>query len=166
MQQQKRKQTIVQWMLKSSFVHFLISFNLCRELLKRKLDGLPFFNDLGLLALNYQVSDKDKLIFDGPSTGNMKSLERLKTILFTVSVALDSSFTAQKTKYLSSPFSLINCRLEQEFDKFFANAEDEKVKYSINPPTVIEFLTKNFGEDHITVKCFKASSNYSSLCNR
>lgn len=73
--------------------------------MKRTLDGLPFFNDLGLLALNYEVVDKDKVLFQGPSTGNIKSLERLKNVLFTVAVALDSSFSGQKPKYLCSLFS-------------------------------------------------------------
>lgn len=47
------------------------------------------------------------------------------------------------------------CRIGESFDSYFANADDEKVKYSLNPPTVIQWMKQNFTEDSELVVCLK-----------
>jgi len=110
--------------------------------MKRTLDGLPFFNDLGLLSINYDFHHNDKPEFAARNTGNSKNYERLKKVLFTICKLL------MEDKQLP--------KIEEAYDKYFANAEDAKVKYSVAPPTVIEFLKENYGEEHIVVTFFKA----------
>eukprot|EP01119_Soliformovum_irregulare_P010372 TRINITY_DN2546_c3_g1_i1.p1 TRINITY_DN2546_c3_g1~~TRINITY_DN2546_c3_g1_i1.p1 ORF type:complete len:537 (+),score=230.06 TRINITY_DN2546_c3_g1_i1:59-1669(+) len=114
-----------------------------KRLMTRSLDGLPFFNDLGMFSLHYTISEEDKPIFVGPDTKEMTKTQRFKHLIFTLNSALVKNWTDR-------------AEIEKKFDEFFAHAEEDKVKYSLEPPTPIQFLRENFGENSALVMCLKA----------
>lgn len=62
----------------------------------RSIDGLPFFNDLGLLSLHYTILANGSEIFKGSQTDKLKSRDRLKTLILTLGSALSTKFDENK----------------------------------------------------------------------
>lgn len=67
-------------------------------MLSRSIENLPFFNDLGLLALHYVVCVEDNPIFVGEKTAELKTTERLKELLFVLAEKLDPKFSERKSE--------------------------------------------------------------------
>lgn len=73
------------------FFHFFL-----RELCSRSLDGLPFFEDLGLLSLNYLIKTSSNSIFSGQDAKDKSNVERAKLLILSLGHTLDSSFDKSK----------------------------------------------------------------------
>jgi len=84
------------------------------------------------------------VVFQGSTTNSMSSKERLKLLLFSLIQYLEPKLHEKRESLISA------------YDHYFEKSDDVNIRHSIAPPTVIQFIKDNIGEESVVISCLKA----------